>query len=98
MKIQELGVAGTMESGDIMVTIEESGDQGINVDLDSSVEKQFGDKICKVIICTLKDLGIGDASVKAVDKGALDCTICARVKAAAFRACKEESYSWKGTK
>ena len=34
---------------------------------------------------TLKELGINKANVKATDKGALDCTIKARVTAAAVR-------------
>ena len=39
-----------------------------------------------VIFETLEGLGITDARVEAVDKGALDCTIRARVTAAAVRA------------
>ena len=36
--------------------------------------------------CRLQGLGIDQAEVKATDKGALDCTIRARVTAAAVRA------------
>ena len=39
-----------------------------------------------VIEETLKDFGLEDADIKAVDKGARDCTIRARVTAAAVRA------------
>ena len=77
-------VAGTMESGDILIQIA-PGD-GLHVDLQSSVEAQFGSQIRAVITDTLKELGIENASVKATDKGALDCTIRARVTAAAVRA------------
>ena len=40
----------------------------------------------KVIAETLHERGIDKAHVKATDKGALDCTIRARVTAAAVRA------------
>jgi citrate lyase acyl carrier protein len=78
--------AGTMESGDIFIQISPSDNEGVQINLDSSVEYQFGEQIRKVISDTLKELGIEQAMVKAVDKGALDCTIKARVTAAVVRA------------
>ena len=77
-------IAGTLESGDIMVSI--GPGEGLQVELQSSVEAQFGRQIRSVIVETLEGLGIADAHVRAVDKGALDCTIRARVTAAAVRA------------
>lgn len=76
--------AGTLESGDIFITIGPA--EGLQIDLQSSVAAQFGRQIKAVITETLEDLGIRDAHVEAVDKGALDCTIRARVTAAAVRA------------
>ena len=76
-------VAGTLESGDIMVQIA-PGD-GLQVELQSSVAAQFGRQIKALITETLTGLGIDNAYVKATDKGALDCTIRARVTAAAVR-------------
>ena len=78
--------AGTMESGDIMIQIAPCEKEGLNIDLQSSVAYQFGDQIRKVIAETLEGLGITRAEVHATDKGALDCTIRARVTAAAVRA------------
>ena len=77
-------VAGTLESGDIMVQIA-PGD-GLQVELQSSVAAQFGRQIKALITETLTGLVIDNAYVKATDKGALDCTIRARVTAAAVRA------------
>ena len=77
-------VAGTLESGDIMIQIA-PGD-GLQVELQSSVAAQFGRQIKALIAETLTGLGIENAYVKATDKGALDCTIRARVTAAAVRA------------
>lgn len=79
-------VAGTMESGDIMVRISPAAAKGLHIELDSSVAAQFGRQIKNVITETLNELGIEDADVQAVDKGARDCTIRARVTAAAVRA------------
>ena len=79
-------VAGTLESGDIMVQIAPAETEGLHIDLASSVAAQFGKQIRRVIEETLTGLGVENAQVKAVDKGALDCTIRARVTAAAVRA------------
>ncbi len=73
------------ESGDILIQIAPSDVDGLHIELDSTVAYQFGEQIKKVIINTLKELGINKANVKATDKGALDCTIKARVTAAAVR-------------
>ena len=77
-------VAGTLESGDILIQI--TPGVGLQVDLQSSGAAQFGRQIKAVITETLTGLGIDNACVKATDKGALDCTIRARVTAAAVRA------------
>ena len=83
MELKE-AMAGTLESGDILVRI--SPAEGLQVDLQSSVSAQFGRQIKAVITETLSNLGIERALVQATDKGALDCTIRARVTAAAVRA------------
>lgn len=94
MKVLKTAVTGTMESSDIMVTIAPNEGAGIEIELDSSVEKQFGRAIRAAITDTLAELEIRDAKVHAVDKGALDCVIRARVKASAYRACGRDDYTW----
>lgn len=94
MEIVKTATAGTMESSDVLVTI--GPGSGIKIDLDSSVEKQFGNAIRETVSQVLKALNIQDASVSLVDKGALDCVIRARVKACAYRACECENYQWGG--
>lgn len=85
MDIKKTALAGTLESSDIQITLSK-GDNGINIDLDSSVEELYGDQIRKVITETLNAYGIDNANVKAVDKGALDCVVKARAMAATQRA------------
>jgi citrate lyase subunit gamma (acyl carrier protein) len=78
--------AGTLESGDILIRISPAEEEGLHINLDSTVAYQFGAQIKRVISETLSGLGVTDAIVDATDKGALDCTIRARVTAAAVRA------------
>ncbi|AEE92394.1 citrate lyase, acyl carrier (gamma) subunit [Tepidanaerobacter acetatoxydans Re1] len=93
MQIKNTASAGTLESGDIMIILEE-GDNGIEIDLNSTVEKQYGEHISEVIKHTLMDLGVRNAKVVAKDRGALDCTIKARVMAAYYRAIESTDYKW----
>lgn len=86
MKIEKPAVAGTLESSDAMVTIEPNEEgEGILLDLDSSVIHQYGRKITQVVMETLERLEVTDARVHIVDKGALDCTLKARVECAVYR-------------
>ena len=85
MEIKKPAVAGTLESSDCMVTVEQ-GQGGIELDLQSAVIRQYGKQIRKVALETLERLGVQNAYVRMVDKGALDCTIKARVEAACYRA------------
>jgi citrate lyase subunit gamma (acyl carrier protein) len=94
MKILKDSVAGTLESSDIMINLE-AGSSGIEIDLQSIVEKQFGQEIRRTITETLNSLQIKDARIRAVDKGALDCVIRARVKTAVYRASGDTRYDWK---
>jgi citrate lyase subunit gamma (acyl carrier protein) len=79
-----------------MVTIE-PGSHGIEFDLESVVIRQYGKQIRKVTLETLDRLGISNAKIRMVDKGALDCTIKARVECAVFRASEYEGrVDWGG--
>ena len=81
-------MAGTLESSDCQVTVEE-GDGGISLTLKSAVIHQFGNRIRKVVYETLERLGVEDVRITIVDKGALDCTIKARVEGAVYRSVGE---------
>jgi citrate lyase subunit gamma (acyl carrier protein) len=94
MEILQNSVAGTLESSDIMINVE-PGSGEIEIDLQSIVEKQFGREIRRAIHETLESMEVKSIRVKAVDKGALDCVIRARVKAAVYRASGSGSYDWK---
>ncbi|MBO6017566.1 MAG: citrate lyase acyl carrier protein [Oscillospiraceae bacterium] len=96
MVIQKPAIAGTLESSDCMVTVE-PGEGKIDLDLDSAVIRQYGKQIRKVILETLQRLDVTDARITVVDKGALDCTIKARVECAVYRANEvKDNLPWGG--
>ncbi len=84
MNINAEAVAGTLESSDAQVTVRPS-DRGLFVHIESSVMNQYGRQIKATVIETLKGLGVRFGNVEVVDKGALDCTIKARVECAVMR-------------
>lgn len=87
MKLLNAATAGTLESGDILIVLDKApSGKGIEINLKSTVTNQFGKRIKQVITETLNKIGVEGVSVDATDKGALDCTIQARVKTAANRA------------
>ena len=85
MKIEIAAVAGTLESSDAQITVE-PGTEGIELTIESSVIHQFGKQIRAVVLETLERLEVTNARVTVVDKGALDCTLKARVECAVYRA------------
>lgn len=95
MQILTRSMAGTLESSDIQITIDPRESGGIEISLKSSVEKQFGNQIRKVILENIKALGVENAYVIAIDKGALDCTIKARLHCAVYRSAGiKANYNW----
>ena len=58
---------------------------------------QFGNQIRKVAYETLRNLGVDDAKITIVDKGALDCTIKARIEGAVYRSVQQfDNLPWGG--
>ena len=97
MEIQKAAVAGPLESSDAQVTVEPRTG-GIHLELSSSVMNQYGRQIKATVLETLERLGVTNAQVTVVDKGALDCTLKARVECAVFRSCgqSDRNIPWGG--
>ncbi len=93
MELIKTGTAGTVESGDILVEVEKAP-AGVEIRLDSTVMGLYGRRIREVIEETVAECGADGLIVTASDKGALDCTIRARVKTAILRACGSRDYGW----
>ena len=96
MEIKKAATAGTLESSDCMVTVE-PGEGKVDFSLESSVINQFGTQIRKVALETLERLDINNVRLTIVDKGALDCTIKARIEGAVYRSVDQyENLPWGG--
>ena len=96
MEIKRPAIAGTLESSDCQVMVE-AGEGKIDLSLDSAVINQYGNQIHKVVLETLENLGVDDVKIAIVDKGALDCTIKARIEAAVYRSVGQiEDLPWGG--
>ena len=88
MKTVQRATAGTLESSDVLVEVEPCS--GIVIEIESAVLPQFGDAIEGSVRDVLRALGVTDARLHLMDRGALDCTLRARVEAAVRRAMRAE--------
>ena len=84
MEIKCRASAGTMESSDAYVEIE-PGCGSVDVQIQSVVGGQFGAQIESTIREVLAQCGVENASVRVMDRGALDCVLRARVETAVLR-------------
>lgn len=92
-KLLKPAQAGTVESTDIMIMLAPAQEgTGLQVELTSPTMQQYGEHIKNLIVKTVKGQEVEDAIVHANDKGALDCTIEARVKTAIKRACGQGGF------
>lgn len=79
--------AGTLESGDIFIQIAPAAaGSGLAIELESLVLAQYGQAIRATLAAVAAAQGVQDLVVRAVDRGALDWTIQARMLTALSRA------------
>jgi citrate lyase subunit gamma (acyl carrier protein) len=88
MKIQKAACAGTLESSDTYVELEPG--EALEITVESVGEKQFGQRIEQAVKEVLEEYGVECAKIRIIDRGALDCTIRARVATAVLRAGGED--------
>lgn len=99
MEMKTTGIAGTLESSDVLITLEPKQSGGIALDVQSTVLNAYGRQIRETVLATLDRLGVENAAVSVNDHGALDCTIKARVECAYYRGCEYDvdgKYPWGG--
>ncbi len=87
MQIRRKASSGTMQSSDLMVIVEPA--DTLQVDIESTVKKQYEHLISARILSTLQELGVGAGHIHVSDRGALDYAIAARVETAIRRASEE---------
>lgn len=95
MLVKKAAIAGTLESSDAQVTVEPIP-AGLEVTIQSSVLNQYGRQIKAVTLQTLKELKVENARVDLIDKGALECTLKARIECAVYRSAESstENIAW----
>ncbi|HWP51297.1 MAG TPA: citrate lyase acyl carrier protein [Clostridia bacterium] len=94
-QITKKSYAGSLESSDVLVQISPNPGKGLEIDLKSTVKRQFGSAILATANEVLREFEVSDALISIDDKGALDCTIRARVSAAVCRAAELTDYHWR---
>jgi len=87
MKIQRKASSGTMQSSDLMVVVEPS--EILQIEIESTVKKQFEHLIRAQITTTLEHLGVQTGRIQISDRGALDYAIAARIETAIKRSSEE---------
>ena len=85
MQIEKSVLAGRQGKADIEVSLNPSEKNTIKVNLESSVERLFGNHIRNNIQSYVADLGITSCIVRAIDDGALDFVVKSRLDAALFK-------------
>jgi citrate lyase subunit gamma (acyl carrier protein) len=93
MEILKEAMAGTLESNDLQVKV--APGESLEVVISSEVMRQFGAQIRKVVEETLQKQGVTRGQIVIEDKGALDCTIRARVQAAILRGSEGGEMDWR---
>ncbi len=83
-QIVKAACAGTDEKSDVVVEVF-PGTDGIILEINSVVANQFGASIERSVREVAQSLGVTNATIKANDRGALDCVLRARVETALRR-------------
>lgn len=94
MKITHHAVVGTLESSDVMMRIAPRDDDGIELQINSTVFSQFGESIRQTVLAVLADYQVTGVQLIVEDKGALECVLRARLEVLLARA-SQASLSWR---
>ena len=85
MEAKKTATAGSLESSDVLVTVSPATAPGVELKVESIVIKQFGKRIRSVAEEVVAASGLRGAAVHVQDRGALECTLRARLETAIAR-------------
>jgi citrate lyase subunit gamma (acyl carrier protein) len=88
MNVLRDSVAGSLESSDVLVTISPARGKAVDLQVESIVIKQYGKRIRSVAEEVAAAADLRSATVRIQDRGALECTLRARLETAIERATK----------
>ncbi|NLC40735.1 MAG: citrate lyase acyl carrier protein [Clostridiaceae bacterium] len=83
MNPSKMAVSGSLESSDVMVRVRPA--EVLTLEIKSPVLEQYGEAIRETVAEVLADRGVTAAEIELIDRGALDCTIRARLQTALER-------------
>jgi len=78
--------AGSLESSDVLVTVSPEAGADVELQVESIVIKQYGERIRSVAAEVASRMGLSGARLRIQDRGALECTLRARLETAIERA------------
>ena len=78
-------VAGSLESSDVLVSLAPSKNGELDLQIESIVIKQFGRRIHGVAEEMLRQQSVQSGMIRIQDRGALECTLRARLETALAR-------------
>ena len=91
MEIVQKSQAGSFESSDILILVEPlPKGQGRVINLNSDVQKQYGEEIENLITQILDKYSVDDVHLVLKDKGAINTVICARMETVLKRASNQQ--------
>lgn len=88
MNILKPVMVGSLESSDVLISLAPSDDGARHLDVESIVIKQYGRRITAVANEILDAAGVSSGLIRIQDRGALECTLRARLKTALDREAK----------
>lgn len=95
MFIQKIAMAGTLESSDAQIMVEPA-DNKLELVIESSVMNQYGRQIKATVQEKLQQMQVTCGRITVIDKGALECTLKARLECALLRSCdaSHQNIAW----
>jgi len=85
MNLKNQAMAGSLESSDVLVSVSPLEGE-VQVEIQSVVYEQFGKELEETVLDVLKQFNVNNVKIMLNDRGALECTVRARVETALKRA------------
>jgi citrate lyase subunit gamma (acyl carrier protein) len=85
MKALASVTAGSLESSDVLITVTPLEEERVEYVIESIVIQQFGKRIRRVTEEMAQQAGLTGARIHVQDRGALECTLRARLETAIER-------------